>query len=291
MDQAAREPSRPEPVVLGYCRNCGRSVLEGGGRAWQGALHCMDCIVRLSHETAGAPASGPGMDGPEGAGGRTTASARSQRAPFPAPSAQRSPSSVLALILGLIPGVGAVYNGQYAKGVLHVMVFGGLVSTLASGAWAGSEAVAGGLVALMVFYMPIEAFRTARALERGEPVDELSGLLPSPRTGGGSPAAGILLIALGIVFLLQSLGYWRMVDLVRYWPVTLIVVGIYILYRRVTEGAERDEQPFQRRRADLSLSPRGGADLADQRSPEKDPATPDQGDHAAEAGRGPAESI
>ena len=30
----------------------------------------------------------------------------------------------LALFLGMIPGVGAIYNGQYAKGLVHAIVFG-----------------------------------------------------------------------------------------------------------------------------------------------------------------------
>ena len=30
----------------------------------------------------------------------------------------------IALFLGFIPGVGAIYNGQYAKGLVHAVVFG-----------------------------------------------------------------------------------------------------------------------------------------------------------------------
>ena len=165
--------------------------------------------------------------------------------PAVAPAGGRSPSPILALILGLIPGVGAVYNGQYAKGILHVVVFGGIISALGSGEAHGAEPVFGMLIALMGFYMPIEAFRTARAMERGEPVDEFSGLLPPGHSTGRSPAAGVVLIALGVVFLLQSLGFLRLNDLVRFWPVSLIAMGIYLLYRRVAEGGE-DDAPSRR---------------------------------------------
>ena len=34
----------------------------------------------------------------------------------------------LALFLGMIPGVGAIYNGQYAKGMVHAIVWGVLMS-------------------------------------------------------------------------------------------------------------------------------------------------------------------
>ena len=152
------------------------------------------------------------------------------------------PSPFLALVLGLIPGVGAVYNGQYAKGVLHVVVFGGLISVISSGAADGSEPLFALLIGLMVFYMPIEAFRTARAMERGETVDELSGLLSSGQSIQRSPALGVVLIVLGVVFLLHSLRFWRIADLLPYWPVSLIAVGIYLLYRRVAEAPSREDQ-------------------------------------------------
>jgi hypothetical protein len=226
----------PAESILGYCRSCGRSVPQGQGRQWQGSLHCMDCIVKLSHESPEAPLA---LEDPmvrRSPSGSSYGSASTL--PPLAPAAGRSPSPILALILGLIPGVGAVYNGQYAKGILHVVVFGGIISALGSGAADGAEPLFGMLIGLMVFYMPIEAFRTARAMERGEPVDEFSGLLPPGHSTGRSPAAGVVLIALGVVFLLQSLGFLRLNDLARFWPLSLIAIGIYLLYRRVAEGEE-----------------------------------------------------
>jgi len=234
MEQQPYQDTTTADAIMGYCRSCGRSVPTGQGRHWQGALHCMDCIVKLS------------QSGPEAAAAASD-SPREWRAPAASPYAGesttpiaaasgRAPSPILALILGLIPGVGAVYNGQYAKGILHVIVFGGIISALGSGAARGAEPVFGMLIALMGFYMPIEAFRTARAMERGEPVDEFSGLLPPGHSTGRSPAAGVVLIALGVIFLLQSLGFLRLNQLVRFWPVSLIAMGIYLLYRRVAEG-------------------------------------------------------
>jgi hypothetical protein len=55
----------------------------------------------------------------------------------------------------------------------------------------------------------------------------------------------VVLIALGVVFLLQSLGFLRLNDMVRFWPVSLIAMGIYLLYRRVAEGGE-DDAPSRR---------------------------------------------
>ena len=39
----------------------------------------------------------------------------------------------LAFVLGLIPGVGAIYNGQYAKGLVHVIIIGLIISMLSNG--------------------------------------------------------------------------------------------------------------------------------------------------------------
>src|SRR6185295_12521342 len=59
----------------------------------------------------------------------------------------------LAFILGFIPGVGAVYNGQYAKGLMHVVIFGTIISILASGAARGFEPLFGLMIPTFVFYM------------------------------------------------------------------------------------------------------------------------------------------
>ena len=149
------------------------------------------------------------------------------------------PLPVLAFILGLIPGVGAVYNGQYAKGVVHALLWGGLLSAAITSGRAdqpGGVAVFVVLLVLTTLYMPIEAVQTARALRRGEELDDMSGLL-----GTSSPVGGVVLIALGVVFLLHSLGYWRLADVVRFWPLALIALGIHILYRRVKEQSAARE--------------------------------------------------
>jgi hypothetical protein len=44
----------------------------------------------------------------------------------------------LAFLLGFIPGVGAIYNGQYVKGLIHVVVFGLLISIVSSDDMSGN---------------------------------------------------------------------------------------------------------------------------------------------------------
>ena len=44
------------------------------------------------------------------------------------PGSPSGPNPTAAAVLGLIPGVGAMYNGQFFKGLIHVVIFAVLVS-------------------------------------------------------------------------------------------------------------------------------------------------------------------
>jgi hypothetical protein len=78
---------------------------------------------------------------------------------------------MIATLLGIIPGVGAMYNGQYAKGIIHLVVFAVLVS-LADNA----NGLFGIFVAGWVIYQIIDANHTARARLAGTPLPNPFGL-------------------------------------------------------------------------------------------------------------------
>ncbi len=53
----------------------------------------------------------------------------------------------------------------------------------------------------------------------------------APRTRSGVLTAGLILIAIGLVFLLNNfypISAWRLIG--RYWPVILIIIGLRKLY-------------------------------------------------------------
>ena len=82
--------------------------------------------------------------------------------------------------------------------------------------------------------MPIEAVRTARALRRGDQVDEMSGIAGVlVKTNGDSPVPGILFIALGVFLLLFTLGILQIELVLRGWPLLLIAFGAWRLYESV----------------------------------------------------------
>jgi hypothetical protein len=81
------------------------------------------------------------------------------------------PNPGLAALLGFIPGVGAMYNGQFAKGIAHIAIFA-VFSSLSKHV----AEIFGLFVAGWVFYMVFEAYQTARAQRDGTPLPDPFGL-------------------------------------------------------------------------------------------------------------------
>jgi hypothetical protein len=152
-----------------------------------------------------------------------------------------SASPGLAFLLGLIPGVGAIYNGQYVKGLVHVIILGVLISIVNSGdASGGMEPLFGMMIGVWVFYMAFEAYHTAKKRQMGQTVDEFSSLVSLHGRGSHFPVAPAILIGFGVLFLLNNMDIIRFSQFIRYWPLALIGLGVYMLYERVSASAERN---------------------------------------------------
>jgi hypothetical protein len=188
-----------------------------------------------------------------------------------------------------------MYNGQFSKGLIHVLIFAVLVSA------AHLSCIFGIFIAAWVFYQSIEAYHTARAMRDGLPLPDPLGLNEvgnwlnlggkpkypgqpdaettpnSDPTAGQSPAANaapnpaepsfsgyqppfaeesqppnapppshcwrrkepigaIVLIALGLLFLLDRLDIFsgRLVEFA--WPLGLIALGIWLIVRRIGDS-------------------------------------------------------
>jgi TM2 domain-containing membrane protein YozV len=195
----------PKPITA-YCRVCGKPLTEDEARPAQGTVFCPEHVPAVGQATTARPTGAP-------------------------PSAGASPG--LAFLLGLIPGVGAIYNGQYAKGIVHVLIFGLLISIESSGDVGGLAPLIGILIGVFPFYMAFEAYHTARKRMLGEPVDEFSSIVQLRPEAGRFPMVPILLILLGGLFLLNNLGLVRLEQIMRYWPVGLILLGAWMLYERL----------------------------------------------------------
>ena len=179
-----------------------------------------------------------------GAGGRRQDGAAGTHR---SPPVEGDVSPGLACLLGFIPGVGAIYNGQYAKGLVHAIVFGLLVSITSSGTAGDLEPLFGILIGVWVMYMALEAYHTARKRRAGEPVDEFSSILDVHGRRGGFPIGAVTLIGLGVLLLLNTMDVIQLRYMLKYWPVLLILLGAYMLYERLeASNAMRQEVGHER---------------------------------------------
>jgi len=144
----------------------------------------------------------------------------------------------LAFLLGFIPGVGAIYNGQYAKGLIHVVILGILIALVGSNDLRGFEPLFGLSMGAFVFYMCFEAYHTAKRRMMGQKVDEFSSLIQID--DNKFPVGPVVLIAAGIFFLLANFDLIRIRDVIRFWPLGLIGIGCYMLYARMNAGSKSE---------------------------------------------------
>jgi TM2 domain-containing membrane protein YozV len=213
--------NHPDTPAVAFCRSCGKPLCEECKRPVQGTVFCAEHAPPATAPPAVAHAA-PSLASP--------------------PVADPSVSPPLAFVLGLIvPGVGAIYNGQYAKGLVHAIIFGLLVSVLSSGSAPGLEVLFSVLLSAWVFYMGMEAYHTARKRRAGQPVDEFSSLMDLHSHGSRFPAGAVVLILVGLLLLLNTTDIVPIDRILKYWPVLLIVLGVYLLYGRLA-GA-RDPGP------------------------------------------------
>lgn len=148
-------PAADAAAPTAFCQNCGKPLTAATTRNVGPAVYCEPC---LAARLAGAPAAGAGA----GAGYPGAA------APvWPA----GTPNPGMATLLGFIPGVGAMYNEQYAKGIVHLAVFAVLI-VLADNV----NGIFGLFIAGWEFYMAIEAHHTARARRDHLPLPNPFGL-------------------------------------------------------------------------------------------------------------------
>jgi len=204
--------NHPEIPAAAFCRTCGKPLCDSCKRSAAGSVYCEEHVpVQTAAPRVAAPVY------------------------TPPPVADPSVSPGLAFALGLvIPGVGAIYNGQYAKGLVHAVIFGLLVSIISSGSAHGMEPLFGILIAAWVFYMAVEAYHTAQKRRAGEAVDEFSSLINMHTRGSRFPAVAVVLIGLGVLLLLNTTDIIPLERVLKYWPVLLILLGVYMLYVRLT---------------------------------------------------------
>src|SRR5713101_8151899 len=128
----------------------------------------------------------------------------------------------------IFPGLGAIYNRQYNKGLIHIAIFASIILGLSSDLDGGFKAMLGILLAGFIFYTAFEAMQTAQAKNRGEiPPD------PLESWSKDRPIGAIILIGLGVLFLLDNFHIFDFIRIGRLWPLILIAAGLYMFRNKL----------------------------------------------------------
>lgn len=236
----------PDVEAIGYCRNCGKALCGVCARPVRDVLYCEECLagaVGLGGPAATAAATATGapsvVESPYTASSPyASASPYATGTPYVPPAippaatipvrTKTASSPAIAFVLGLFPGLGAVYNGEYNKALIHIVVFAAMIVGLSSDIGSGADVALALLLAGFVFYMAFDAMRVAKAKQYGEAVAD-----PVENWSKGRPIGPIILIGLGVLFLLNNFSWFPFYRIERFWPLILIGVGVMMFRNRL----------------------------------------------------------
>jgi TM2 domain-containing membrane protein YozV len=203
--------------AVGYCRNCGKAMCSTCVRPVRDVLYCEECLAGI----VGIPAAASAAPPPP---------VQSQyQAPAASPVHSRS-NPAIAFLLGFLPGMGAFYNEQFGKGMIHLAIFLVLFISGVDGAMSGgAEAALWICVAGLWIYMPIDAYRTAKARQTGETLSDPLDAFTKER-----PIGPILLIGAGLLLLLHNFDWFPWYRISQFfWPAVLIGAGVLMMRNRL----------------------------------------------------------
>jgi cell wall-active antibiotic response 4TMS protein YvqF/B-box zinc finger protein len=222
-----------DQAAVAFCRTCGKPLCNQCTRDVRGVIYCEACLAaRMEGAASAAPASGfvpPAQT-------VYPPSAAYQPGPPPTPSSGPNPA-VAGILAGFFPiGVGAVYAGQYAKGLAHLVIMVLLILGLGSDLPWYVITMLGIGTGFFYVYQIIDAVRSAKAIQMGEPAPDPFGLAAT--FGAGEkfeatkiPAGAAILIGLGVLFLLHTAGLLEF-GLDRFWPLILIFLGVWLFAKQ-----------------------------------------------------------
>lgn len=223
-------------AAVAFCRTCGKPLCQTCTRDVRGVIYCENCLAARMEGTQPSPGYTP----PPPAGFVPPAPGPyvPPTVPFPPPAPSTGPNPAVAGILaGFFPfGVGAVYCSQYAKGLAHLVIMVLLIVFESSDIPDFMHAALGVGIAFFYVYQIIDAVRTAKALQMGEPAPDPFGLAQTFGTGErleGSkvPTGAVILIGLGVLFLLHTAGLFEM-GMGLFASLILIFLGVWLFARQ-----------------------------------------------------------
>jgi hypothetical protein len=191
------------PAVVD-CHRCARSLCTACDHRIRGFPYCQDCIVA----------------GVEVLQQQTRANVL--------PELRRNNSPLVATLLSFVPGLGAAYNGQTSKAIVHFAVFASFfqLAIVTESVEYGLPLFVAGFFGAWLF-SAVDAYRTAQLLRAGLAPDTEQDVIA--RRLYGSPLAwSITLLVIVAIFLVHTIIGIRL-PIRQVLPGLLLLLGAYML--------------------------------------------------------------
>jgi hypothetical protein len=149
---------------------------------------------------------------------------------------RRKSSPFVATLLSFVPGLGAAYNGQTSKAIVHFAIFASFfqMAVLTQGAVLFFIL---GVVGTWLF-AAVDACRTAQLMRVGLSPDAEDDVI-ARRLYGNPFAWGTTLVIIGTMFLLHTL-LGVTLPIKQLLPVALVALGAYMLFDYIRRGKSSD---------------------------------------------------
>jgi len=164
---------------------------------------------------------------------------------------KRKSSPFVAALLSFVPGLGAAYNGQTSKAIVHFAIFASFFQMAV--VTQGLHFFILGVIGTWLF-AAVDACRTAQLLRAGLSPDSEDDVI-ARRLYGNPFAWGTTLIIIGTLFLLHTL-LGVTLPIKELLPVALVALGAYMLFDYIRRGKGSDRiVRFDSRRPPPSVVP------------------------------------
>ena len=210
-----------DAAAAAYCSDCGKALCLECISPDKSLVLCAECGQEREKRQPSAPPPIPPPVNPSGRGFSVPPLQATLGYPYCPPG--------VSLLLGFIPGVGSICNGDYFKAFLQVLVFGSLVSLSSSSETGDLGPVFGILTAAVYLYMPFDAYHVAK--KRTLALQGITVITPLEKMKFPELWAGSLSILVGGIFLVNQFVSGTLRFVLRGWPLILIGIGVYNLTR------------------------------------------------------------
>lgn len=137
----------------------------------------------------------------------------------------RDKNPSLAAFLAIFPGMGAIYNGNFLKGITYILIFAVLI-VLTGNAHDPDSVVFGLMIAGFYIFQIIDSYNEAGKLNKASVAAEGEAEVKEDL----SLFSAVAVLIIGILFQLVNFDLLTFRQVTRLWPLALIAFGIKIVF-------------------------------------------------------------